>query len=354
MSDKLTVVTTGAGEIGPLEPGWSVQEFATPANPNEQAGGTGTVGFSGVDYGEGVLLVNNGSTVSNDALGSVSGVIRSTSKSGQRITCSQDTLLAQYDVIRNMPPMLAASVPGAIDLADQVLKTNLRFTGSTGNFWSLNGHIVGFDGEGEQVVQSSENVSYTYYRNDLAQFVTSTVTQNQLTLGAESMSSIGGKTYAQGVVGDNFILEYVGPAGAFWVGGNAPFSKLDVQAKTLLGGEDLVFTLVGQPTGPADGDYGLTMTGTIDYSASNIILTVKYRSGGSITSTTDTVSVAALDLDAELAFRFYYTKPQAISVEPSLGAGFSVCNTSDYSSMVNAAIDFTPDLKPIWYDPWTI
>jgi len=163
MSDSLIAVTIGAGEIGPLEPGWSVQEFASPANPNEQAGGTGAVAYSGVDFGEGILLVNNSSTVSNDALGSVSGVIRNVSKSGQRITCSQDTVLAQYDVVRNMPPMLAASVPSAIDLADQVLKTNLRFTESTGNFWSLNGHAIGFNGQGDRVVQSSANATYTYY-----------------------------------------------------------------------------------------------------------------------------------------------------------------------------------------------
>ena len=349
MSDNLTVVTTGAGEIGPLEPGWSVEEFATPANPNEQAGGTGTVGFSGVDYGEGLLLVNNGSTVSNDALGSVSGVIRSASKSGQRITCSQDTLLAQYDVIRNMPPMIAASVPGAIDLADQVLKTNLRFTEDKGYFWSLNGHIVGFDGEGNQVVQSSENVSYTYYRNDLAQFVTSTVTQNQLTLGADSMSIIDGKTYAQSVVGDNFVLSR--PAG-FYSSFQTPDTKLQVQGKAMLEGGDLVFDLTGQPSGPADEDYYTKILATIDYSAETVIVYAEYRSGGSITSTTDTTSIASLNLDAEIGFRFWFS--ERFTIDSVLVANMSVCNTSNYSTVIESEIAYTPDSFPIWYDPWTI
>jgi len=356
VNDELKVVTTGSGSIGSLEPGWSVEEFSTPANPNEAAGGTGAVSFTGVDEGEGVLLINNRSVASSVQLGSISGVIRNASKTGQRIVCSQDTLLAQYDVTRVMPPMLAASVPGAIDLADQVLKTNLRFTGTTGNFWSMNGHVVGFDGEGNQVVQSSKNVNYKFYNNATAQFENRFITQNVSILSAETMSIIDGNTYAQNIVGDNFILESVAPPGTFYVGFTAPASKLDVQAKTMLQNADLTFTLIGQPYGPADQDYGFVVTGVIDYSAANIILRAEYRSGGDPdTVTTSTVSVASLNLNEELAFRFYFTKPQEFSVEPSLGAGFSVCNTSNYGAVVNCAIDFTPDLRqPLWFDPWTI
>ena len=116
MAEGLTFTVGGNGILGDVEPGWSEQEFATPVNPNERAGGTGTVSFAAKDVAAGVLAINKAITSEDAALGQVSGVVRTASKTGQRVAITHDNKLAKYNAVRTMPPMIAASVPDALDL----------------------------------------------------------------------------------------------------------------------------------------------------------------------------------------------------------------------------------------------
>jgi hypothetical protein len=351
---ELKLNTTGSGTLGNLEAGWSEQEFATPINPDERAGGTGSVTYTGADTGESVLLINAAVVASTDTLGDVSGVIRSTSKTGQRVACSQDTKLAPFNAIRNMPPMGSANPFGVMSLAEQILgiTNGSVFMGSSGTYWSLAGHTVGFDSDNNIARPGQDVVNYSVYNNSTGLFNLEKTTTYQNYVAAESFDVFNGLEYAQNVSGGSFVLFQ--PLGLY-LSTDYPETKLRLMGKTILDGDDLVFTFNGKPQGPSGSDYEFLMTGTIDYSANNIILNVEYRSAGIITTTTSTVSIASLNKDAEMAFRFYFsTKPLTASPYSRFEASFSVCNTSDYFTVIQSNVGFTPDFDPVWYDPWEI
>lgn len=354
MSD-LKLAITSPGKIGPLE-SWNVNEFATPVSPAESAGGAGSIGGSAVDRGNGILIAESASTATHPELGEISGFIKNPSQTGQRISFSQNNKLARFNAVRNMPPMVAASVPGALELALQQTASDdaqLRFTQDDGYYWSLSGHTIGYDGQGVLAAQSEETVTYEYYRPDLTAYQEASVVINTNTLGVDGMLVLGGNVFAENVTGDNFKLVMTG---GIFSGTQHPESKLRLQGKTILDGADMVFSIQGLPAGPSDGDFEIQVSAQIDYSASDLILTATYRSGGMAgTVTTATASLASLDLDEELAFRVYFgTMPLAAFPYGRFVLNMGVCNTSDFATIVSEQIEFTPDLDPIWYAPWTI
>lgn len=105
----LRVTDPAGNEIGNVQPGWSVQEFATPNAPGDTAGGTGTVTFGiGADADD-VLLIDTELTFQDDDLGSISGPVRSSGLAGIQGSFTQATYLDKFDAERFVPPCQTGS-----------------------------------------------------------------------------------------------------------------------------------------------------------------------------------------------------------------------------------------------------
>lgn len=340
MSGELTVTTTGSGAIGDVEAGWSVQEFATPVNPNDRAGGTGLVSFAGPDQGEGVLLINNASTASESRLGDVSGVIRTVTKTGQRIACTQDTLLARYDATYTMPPMIAGSVPAALELAEQVLGTNLC-NKTTGVFWSLNGHGVGFDANGAQAEAQTGRFS-VLFSSGSASLLTATYSPRWFYVNAQNPTTVSNssKIWMQSIAGSNFSPAPTGTAPIM-----PGLSRLACKIR-ISNGNNWSMYFSGSPQSANEGT-GFYVTVTVSWSANTISYTGESWGGGIATPISGSASIAGLNRDTELALFMDYGKSDGRSQ-----LNVQICNTSNYSSAVSLLVDcatFTP-----YAGPWQI
>jgi hypothetical protein len=366
----LNITNTGTGPsqrkgtIGPVVGGWSEQEFATPVSPAETAGGTGMLSYSAGENEESLLIINNAVTATHtDAvrpLGSVDGVIRTVAQTGLNVSMTQDNKLAQFDTDRTIPPIGAASVPVALRLADLLVNEGSGFNGTSGYFWSLDGHEVGFDPDGVRVQPESSVQEYQKYNPATGELESSgPIVTFQGTLNSGGFTVFNDTLYATDVTGDSFVLE---SAPGVFSGLQTSSTKMILMGKILLDGQDFELVLQGLPYGPADGDYAQTITCSIDYSADTMTISVERRTGGTITVTTDTTSIASLDRDTELAFRFYWTYAGLPSALPPVeySTSFSLCNTSDYATIVAVDVDnYAADnpgssLSPLWFDPWTI
>jgi hypothetical protein len=338
MTGEMSVTTTGSGAIGTLETGWSVQEFATPVNPNERAGGTGIVNFAGPDAGEGVLLINNESTATTSELGSVSGIIRTVTQQGQRITCTQDTLLSRYDATRTMPPMIAGSPPAALELAEQVLGTNLCSKAS-GVFWSLNGHGVGFDANGNVAEAQTGTFSIPYTDGDTSRVANYTPRWFYVNASSPTTVSGSGKIWMQSIAGSNFS-----PAPNAIV----PLSGLSRLACKIRvsNGNNWSMYFSGGPESSNEGT-GFYVTVTVDWSADTISYTGESLSGGLLTVISGSASIATLDRDAELALFLDYGKSDGRAQ-----LNVKVCNTSNYSTVVSLLVDTATSTQIA--GPWQI
>ena len=354
MAEGLNVTVTGKGVLGDLEPGWSEQEFATPINPNERAGGTGIVSFSANDVAAGVLAINKAAVSSYTPLGSVSGVVRTSSKTGQRIGVTHDNKLAQYNAVRNMPPMVAASVPGCLDLAAQMLgDPGFVVDTNNGTYWSLKGHAVGFDVDANIAEATTASYTYLTYNSGTTTFSTQTATTYGNYVSADSFNVFNNTLYADGLTGGSFDMT---SPGGFYNSFQAPLPKLRIMGKTFLNGQDMTFAMSGLPSGPADLDYAQNVSATVDYSAATVTLSATYRTGGVITTTNNTFSIAALNLNQELAFRVYYTYAGLLANIPPIynQIAFSVCNVTNFATVVEGNINFQPDKIPVYFSPWTM
>lgn len=120
----LEIDMTGSGTVGPIQPGWTVNEYATPVAPGERAGGTGGVSFSAGAKPESQLALNNEITSRHERLGQIPGIVRSVTKNGLNVSISHDTPLAKLDAERSLPPIIQGSGWSAIDLALQALGEN--------------------------------------------------------------------------------------------------------------------------------------------------------------------------------------------------------------------------------------
>lgn len=337
MAQGLTFTNTGKAVLGSVEPGWSQQEFATPVNPNEKAGGTGVVSFTAEDVAAGVLAINKSAVSTVEGLGSVSGTVRTASKTGQRVTVTHDNKLARYNAIRNMPPMISASVPGCLDLAEQMLGTVL-FNRTTGAYWSLAGHQTGFDAQG-RIVEAE-----TVFRGPVQTagipgasetFRTSSTYKR---INATGFSVVGGNIYATELLGPD-IAPMQNPATA---------TRVRMSCKIMLNGGNWTMDLEG---GPFDSNlgygFGYPLRITVSHSANTISFSGDAMVGGVLTAISGSTSIASLDRNAELA----------LFMDWGNGTGraqmnIRICNTSNYSSFQTLLVD-TQTFSPEAY-PWTI
>ena len=350
----INVTKTGSGTLGELKPGWSVSEFATPVNPVDSAGGTGNVTYGGRDATESLMLIGDNAMFTEDKLGSISGVMRSVSQSGLNVDISQDNKLARFDATMNIPPLLAGSVPCALDLADQLTGT-VRLTQPKGIFWSLKGHVVGFDPAGNIVPFRQELTSYEYYNNSTVQLEKVEVAAVVDSVWGNSFGTVGSEVFATNLIGDTIVPRFANLApGVFFVGARLPYVAEQISFKTLLNGQNLFFTMQGQPNIGATQGSGQTLTFNINYVAKTLTINAEYWSGGMLVNTTDTQSLATLNLDTELAVFFYFRPWQGISFQNEYNPTVVVCNTSNYAATLDAEITYQSDGRDTYFDPWEI
>ncbi|UXO93839.1 hypothetical protein Pan2_20 [Pseudanabaena phage Pan2] len=335
MAEGLTFTVGGNGILGDVEPGWSEQEFATPVNPNERAGGTGTVSFAAKDVAAGVLAINKAVTSEDAALGQVSGVVRTASKTGQRVAITHDNKLAKYNAVRTMPPMIAASVPGCLELAEQVFGEKL-FTQSYGSYWSLFGHGAGFGVDGNLAEASSRDFSFQTVRSGETFNYTETATFNRVEPSAFSLLS--GKLWAGAVFGSHLSAQDSVATAS---------TTTRMACKALLNGGNWSMYFSGRPWDTNSG-YGFYVTVTINHSANTISYAGEAFVGGILTAISGSTSIATLNRNAELALFMDYQVGGATPARLNI----RVCNTSNYSTFVTLNVN-TNTFTPI-AGPWQI
>lgn len=351
---SITVTTSGSGSLGELKPGWSVEEFATPVNPVSTAGGTGTVSYGASDGVESLMLIGDDATFSESDLGDISGVIRSVTQARLSLGVGQDNKLARFDATANIPPVIVGCVPCALDLADQLTGT-VRLIADDGTFWSMAGHLSGFDNTGKIVPFSQQRTSFTYYNNTTGNVDTVNVTAINNSVWSNSFTNIGAKVFSTATVGDSIVPGPVSYDGVFFfIGATKPYTASQIAFKTLLNGQDVSFAMQGQPAIGATQGSGQLITFNIDYSAETITINSEYWSGGIVTNSSDTASIASLDVDAELAVFFNFYPWQGSSFQNNYKPQLNVCNTSDYSTVVNVGLDYNTDGRDAYFDPWEI
>lgn len=332
MAEGLTFSVAGNGQLGDVEPGWSEQEFATPVNPNERAGGTGTVSFAAKDVAAGVLATNKAITSEYAPLGQVSGVVRTASKTGQRVSITHDNKLARYNAVRTMPPMLAASVPGCLELAEQVFGEKL-FTQSYGSYWSLFGHGAGFDVNGNATEAFSRNFSFQATRAGEQFNYTEVATFNRVEPSAFSLLS--GRLWAGSVFGSHLSAQESVLTAS---------TTTRMACKVLLNSGNWKMYFSGRPWDNNSG-YGFHVTVTIDHSANTISYAGEALVGGVLTAISGSTSIATLNRNAELALFMDYQVGGAVPARLNV----RVCNTSNYSTFVTLSVNtntFTPVAGP--------
>jgi hypothetical protein len=322
----INIEMTGSGELGPLAPGWSVQEYATPVTIGETAGGTGNVTFNAAAREDSLFVVNNNITTTEETLGSISGVVKSVSQTGLNVSVTHDTPLAIFDATKNIPALGAGGIYSALDLCNQLSgRQNLikdyidEFsiaTPRTGRFYTLGGHSAGFNFNGELVEAETVNGTYTDYNPNDGKFYLSYYRQQYGIIWASTFQVLNNKVWATKVTGD-----------AFSNSPGEPTSR--IAFKVLLDGENFSWGFSGLPDDSNTGT-GQTIGFSIDYASNSFSIGGDYRDGGMLSSFGQTYDMGTLlDKDSELAVFIEYTRPYGTTDD--FVYKVTVCNTSDYS-----------------------
>lgn len=334
----IEIEMTGSGELGPIAPGWSVQEYATPVTIGTTAGGTGNVQFNAAAHDTSLFVVNNNITTREETLGHVNGVVKSVSQSGLNVSVSHNTPLSIFDANKNIPALGIGGIYSALDLCNQLSARQVLLTEADGHFYSLGGHSAGFDSDGFLVEPVVSNGTYQVYSQENGQYYTQYFRQQYGTIWADSFKIIDGKIWATHVAGDYFA-------------NNPGIRTSRLAFETLLDGEDVSF---GFTAGPDDSNTstGQVINFSIDYSTNSFSIGGEYRSGGALVRFGQTYDMGTLlNRDERLAVFIEYTRPV------SVGTGYTytvkVCNTSDYSTVATLTQNI-PTAFPIFNTEWEL
>lgn len=107
----LNIEMAGTGTIGLIEPGWSIQENATPISPADQSGGTGAITVAAVGTRTSKFINDNETVVTHSpfsadeaSLGSITGLVDQPSITPSRVNFGIVPIASLLNVERNMPP----------------------------------------------------------------------------------------------------------------------------------------------------------------------------------------------------------------------------------------------------------
>lgn len=318
---SIDIEMTGSGELGPIAPGWTVQEFATPVTVGDSAGGTGLVSFAAAAREDSLFVVNNDITTTEESLGSISGVVKSVSQSGLNVGVTHSTPLAAFDAsFAKIPALGAGGMTPVLDMCTQLAGIQNRLTLTSGYLYTLAGHSTGFNSAGDMVEPTVRDGVYQDYNPSDGKYYPIYYREQVGTIWADYFSKIDGKFYSSFVSGDCFSSDVTKPTSR-------------IAFKTMLEGGNVAFSFFGEPD-DSDTSTGQSVSISINYSAKTIFVGGEYRYGGIPTNYGSTQSIASLDVDAELAVFFEYTLPATFGANYVMTV--KICNTSDYTTLVTA------------------
>lgn len=341
------VETVGSGSIGEITPGWSAQEYATPAEIGGRAGGSGGISFSAKKNDDSAFVLNNDSTFTHDELGFIRGTIKSVNASGLVASLTQSSDMSDIDGDYEIPGLVCSGAHQSIDLINQVTKKDIRLKpGLTGSFWSLAGHNGGFNSSGE-ILEHKENIvnykwigspSNTNYKKNV---ITCT---DAVWTTADSYSYHFGKLYTSSVRGDTIISDVANPN--YFVGFKTFIASPSGYSRWSVNGF------------PFDSvtNTDRTIVVTVDRATSKFSIMCEYRSGGVVVDDFIDVDISFFDFDTqEVAVFIEYKMIQAnIDGTYSYKIIATIVDTTSYISWEQLTLDFIADAMPIYYDQWRL
>lgn len=210
-----------SGDVGDLQPGWSINLAATPHIIGEAAGGTGSVN-SQVSARDDSLFVINDNVSTSYSSGfydgnRIDGVVKSVSQTGNNVSISHSTQLDKYDADYNIPALTAGGIEPALDIASHligqsgILETYYHKLPGWGT--SLCGHSNSFDADSNRVFGESKQTSYVYYNPSTGKYETINVEYLRNAVWADNYTHgdpfyIYPHVYADGLIGDSFSPIY--------------------------------------------------------------------------------------------------------------------------------------------------
>lgn len=151
-----TITDEAALRLGAIAD-WSVDADATPHSPGDDSAAVGEVQITAAPRSADPLFVQ-GDVLEFSAtnIGSVRGNVRSASQNDPTtISVTSSDAFYRYVAERNIPAVGSGSPVAAIDMCQQIINgRRVSYNGavkSTNIFWSLAGHDVGFDQDGNMV-----------------------------------------------------------------------------------------------------------------------------------------------------------------------------------------------------------
>ncbi len=348
----INIEMTGSGELGPLAPGWTVQEFATPVTIGETAGGTGNVSFNAAARDDSLFVVNNDITTTEETLGAISGVVKSVSQSGLNVSVTHNTTLAIFDATKNIPALGAGGIYSAMDLCNQlsgrqnlikdyieIVDTIEVVTPRTGNFYSLGGHSAGFNANSELVSAKIVDGSYTDYNPNDGKYYLNYFRQQYGIIWASTFNIINNKIWATQITGDAFS--------------NSPGEPTSRMAfKTLLNGGNVQWGFLGLPDDSNTGT-GQTINFSIDYASNTFSIGGKFRNAGILQNFGQSYDMSTLlDRDEELAVFIEYTRP--LTSGGDFTYTVTVCNTANYEVVGTLTQTISGSVPSIFNTAWSM
>jgi hypothetical protein len=398
----IEIEMTGSGELGPIVPGWSVQEYATPVAIGNTAGGTGNVSFNAAAREESLFVVNNDITTTEENLGQVSGVVKSVSQTGLNVSITHNTPLSIFDATKNIPALGAGGVVPALDLCFQLSGKDILLNKDEGYFYSLRGHSAGFDSVGNPVVPVITDGSYEVLTTATSRTLVLPCTTTAGSVTVTTSNTVGlvvgatiaatanipaGRTVASIVNATTFTINsgtsvtagtgvpttftipvtpfyypvfYREIYGSIWANSfevvdntiwsnyvigdsfsNSRFiPKSRLAFKTILDGGQTSFAFQALPDDFNTGS-GQTVSILLDYDTEKMYLTGKYRAGGilrDLDAFTDFPE--EVDFDKEFAIFIEY-------IRPVTGNDYTInihaCNTDNYTTAASIQTTFEAD-----------
>lgn len=333
----INIEMTGSGELGPLAPGWSVQEYATPVTIGNTAGGTGGVSFTAAAREDSLFVVNNDITTTEETLGAISGVVKSVSQSGLNVNVTHNTQLAIFDATKDIPALGAGGVYPALDLCNQLSTRQILLTLPSGRFYSMGGHSAGFDTIGGLVEPEVNDGSYLKMNYDTAKQYPVYFREQYGSLWADTFTIINNEIYATHVYGDCFT-------------NNRGIRTSRLAFKSLLDGDNLSWGFTASPDDSNTGS-GQNISLVINATTGMLSLSGKYRSNGLLDAFNQQYNLSTtLDLSESIVIFIEYTRP----INPgNYTITVKICNESDYNNIVTLTQVFAADLSS-YNQPWEI
>lgn len=339
----INVNMTGSGEIGEIQPGWNVNEYATPVTIGDTAGGTGTVNITAAKKPTSKLIVNNSITTSHDVLGDISGDVLTVNTTGPNVSLTHGAPLAKFDADANIPELYTGGVYPALDICSQLSGNNQLVSGLNGWYGSLAGHGALFNASGGRVYGSAYYVKYRYYNPSTGKYETQRIAAATNSVGtAQHEYADNGVFYASYIEGDSFSpnqkvanTNYVayrtyvpGPYGHNW-------------------------SFEGNPV-DNNFDYGFYGYVHIDPSPGVLTVNFDYTAGGSPVSATGTVDISSLNFAEELYVFIKYSFKKNDNGTCDFNLTASVANVNNVGTYFSTSAFIQLYTLPTWYSKWTI